>query len=229
MRDLVEGFRGLGRHVDHEIGPLPNGTIADAAFGIVREALTNVARHAPGAHTRVRCQYGDTRTDIVVTSSAPPTGATAHGANLGGGRGAAFLRSRARETGGTLTSGPTADGGWEVAAVLPGRTAAPVKRSVPRGYRLAQLTAAAGLILQPLLPVMIIRSEDVPSGSTVSAGAFFALLAAAQAVALLWLRRAPRAATGALIASAPLWPVAMAVGDYTGPVVLPPALSMLAT
>ncbi|MEU2977449.1 histidine kinase [Streptomyces hirsutus] len=229
LRDLVEGFRGLGRHVDHEIGPLPNGAVADAAFGIVREALTNVARHAPGAHTRVRCQYGDTRTDVVVTSSAPPAGATAHGANLGGGRGTAFLRSRAREAGGTLTSGPTADGGWEVAAVLPGRTAAPVERSVPLSYRLAQLTAAVGLVLQPLLPVMIIRSEDVSSGSAVAAGAFFTLLAAAQAVALLWLRRAPRAAMGALLALAPLWPVAMAVGDYTGPVVLPPALSMLAT
>ncbi|SDD75188.1 sensor histidine kinase [Streptomyces prasinopilosus] len=229
LRDLVEGFRGLGRHVDHEIGPLPAGAVADAAYGIVREALTNVVRHAPGAHTKVRCRYGDTRTDVVVTSSAPPAGATAYGANLGGGRGTAFLRSRAREAGGTLTSGPTADGGWEVAAVLPGRTAAPVERSVPRGYRPAQLTAAAGLLLQPFLPVLIVRSEEVPTGSAVSAGAFFALLAAAQAVALLWLRRAPRAATGALLALAPLWPPAMAAGDYTGPVLLPPALSMLAT
>ncbi|MFD3822275.1 histidine kinase [Streptomyces sp. NPDC058625] len=229
LLDLVEGFRRLGQQVDYEIGPLPDGSVADAAFGIVREALTNVARHAPGAHTRVRCRYGDTRTDVVVTSSAPPAGATAHGADLGGGRGTAFLRSRAREAGGTLTSGPTADGGWEVSAALPGRTAAPVERSVPRGYRLAQLTAAAGLVLQPLLPVLVIRAEDMPSGSQVSAGALFALLAAAQAVTLLWLRRAPRAATGVLLALAPLWPVAMAVGDYTGPVVLPPALSMLAT
>ncbi|MCX2922337.1 histidine kinase [Streptomyces sp. NEAU-W12] len=229
LRDLVEGFRRLGQQVDHETDPLPDGSVADAAFGIVREALTNVARHAPGAHTRVRCRYGDTRTDVVVTSSAPPAGATAHGAGLGGGRGTAFLRSRAREAGGTLTSGPTADGGWEVCAVLPGRTADPVKRSVPRGYRLAQVTAAAGLVLQPLLPVLVIKAEEAPNGSQVSAGALFALLAAAQAVALLWRRRAPRAATGLLLALAPLWPVAMAVGDYTGPVVLPPALSMLAT
>ncbi|MEU2281845.1 histidine kinase [Streptomyces sp. NPDC013178] len=229
LLDLIAGFRRLDQRVDCEIDPLPDGAVADAAYGIVREALTNVARHAPGAHTRVRCRYGDTRTDILVTSAAPPAGSAAHGAGLGSGRGQGFLRSRAREAGGTLTSGPTAEGGWEVRAVLPGRSAAPVVRSVPRSYRLAQVTAAAGLVLQPLLPALVIRAGTTSSGPQVSAGVLFALLAAAQALALLWLRRAPRAAQGVLFALAPLWPVAMTTGEYTGPVVLPPALSMLAT
>ncbi|MFF5182540.1 histidine kinase [Streptomyces sp. NPDC000345] len=229
LLDLVAGFRRLGPRVECEIDPLPDGVVADAAYGIVREALTNVARHAPGADTTVRLRYADTRTDVVVTSAAPPAGAPAHGAGLGGGRGQGFLRSRAREAGGTLTSGPTADGGWEVRATLPGRTAAPVERTVPRGYRPAQVVAAVGLVLQPLLPALVIRSQSTPAGSQVSAGVLFALLAAAQAVALLWLRRAPRAALGALFAPAALWPVAMAAGEYAGPVVLPPALSMLAT
>ncbi|MFF9058720.1 histidine kinase [Streptomyces sp. NPDC014882] len=229
LRDLVVGFRRLDQRVEYEIGPLPDGVVADAAYGIVREALTNVARHAPGAATTVRCRYGDTRTDVVVASAAPPAGAAGHGADLGSGRGQGFLRSRAREAGGTLTSGPTADGGWEVRAVLPGRTAAPMEASVPRGYRLAQVTAAVGLCLQPLLPVLVVRSESTSSGSQVSAGVLFALLAAAQAVALLWLRRAPRAALGVLLGLAVPWPVAMAVGGYTGPVVVPPALSMVAT
>ncbi|MCC5032513.1 histidine kinase [Streptomyces sp. WAC 00631] len=229
LLDLVAGFRRLDQRVDCEIDPLPDGTVADAAYGIVREALTNVARHAPGADTRVRVRYGDTRTDVQVTSAAPPPGAVAHGAGLGGGRGQAFLRSRAREAGGTLTTGPTAAGGWDVHAVLPGRTAAPVERSLPRSYRLAQLTAAAGLVVQPLLPLLVIRAEEMPSGGRVSAGVLFALLVAAQAVALLWLRRAPRAALGILFGLALLWPVAMATGGYTGPVVLPPALSLLAT
>ncbi|MEV6614863.1 histidine kinase [Streptomyces sp. NPDC051051] len=229
LRALVVGFRRLDQRVEYEIGPLPDGAVADAAYGIVREALTNVARHAPGAATTVRCRYGDTRTDVVVTSEAPPAGAAAHGAGLGSGRGQGFLRSRAREAGGTLTSGPTADGGWEVRAVLPGRTAAPVEASVPRTYRLAQVTAAVGLCLQPLLPVLVVRSQTTSSGSQVSAGVLFALLAAAQAVALLWLRRMPRAALGVLLGLALLWPVAMAVGEYTGPVVVPPVLSMAAT
>ncbi|MET4924618.1 histidine kinase [Streptomyces sp. PSRA5] len=229
LRDLVAGFRRLDQRVDCEIDPLPDGAVADAAYGIVREALTNVARHAAGARTTVVCRYGDTRTDVVVTSAVPPAGAAAHGAGLGSGRGQGFLRSRAREAGGTLTSGPTADGGWEVRAVLPGRTAAPVERDVTRGYRSAQVAAAVGICLQPLLPTLVIRSETASSGSQVSAGLLFALLAAAQAVALLWLRRAPRVALGVLFGLAPLWPVAMAAGEYAGPVLLPPALSMFAT
>ncbi|MEQ8145619.1 histidine kinase [Streptomyces sp. OP7] len=226
---LVAGFRRIGQPVDCEADPLPEGAVADAVYAIVREALTNGARYAPGAPTRVRCRYGDDRTDVVVTSGAPLPGTPAHGADLGGGRGQGILRSRAREAGGTLTSGPTADGGWEVRAVLPGRTAGPADRPGARGYRVAQVTAAAGLVLQPLLPVVVIRAEDTPAGSSVSAGVLFALLAAAQAVTLLWLRRAPRTAYGVLAVLALLWPVAAAAGDYGGPVLLPPALGAVAT
>ncbi|MGW4228001.1 histidine kinase [Streptomyces sp. NPDC004980] len=229
LRDLIAGFRRLDHQVDCDIDPLPDGAVAEAAYGIVREALTNVARYAPGAHTRVLCRYGDTRTDIAVTSTAPPAGAVTHGAGLGGGRGQVFLRSRAREAGGTVHSGPTAEGGWEVRAVLPGRTATTVEPLAPRSYRVAQLVAAAGLVLQPLLPALVIRAEDTSSGTRVSAGIFFALLAAGQAMALLWLRRAPRTAYGMLLGLALLWPVAMAVGNYSGPVLLPAALSLLPT
>ncbi|CAL9495301.1 hypothetical protein SUDANB60_03312 [Streptomyces sp. enrichment culture] len=226
---LVDGFRRIGQPVDCAIDPLPEGAVADAAFGIVREALTNVARYAPGAATTVRCRYGDDRTDVVVTSGAPLPGGPTHGAGLGGGRGQGILRSRAREAGGTLTTGPTEDGGWEVRAVLPGRTAGAVDRPVARGYRAAQVTAAAGLVLQPLLPVLAIRAEDASTGSDVSAGVLFALLAAGQAVTLLWLRRAPRVAYGLLCVLALLWPAAAVSGGYTGPVLLPPLLGAVAT
>jgi hypothetical protein len=77
--------------------------------------------------------------------------------------------------------------------------------------------------------VLVIRSSETPPGSQVSAGVLFALLAAAQAVALLWLARAPRAAYGVLLGLALLWPPAMEAGGYTGPVLVPPLLSMIAT
>ncbi|MFI2376194.1 sensor histidine kinase [Streptomyces sp. NPDC018964] len=230
MLALVAGFSRLGQHVECEIDALPDGAVGDAAYGIVREALTNVARHASGAHTTVRCRYGDTRTEVVVTSAAPPAGSPAHGAGLGSGRGQGFLRSRAREAGGTLTSGPTAEGGWEVSAVLPGRlVAASVRPPVPWRYRLAQVTAAVGLLVQPLLPLLVVRTESASNGPGASAGALFALLAAGQALALLWRHRAPRTAQGVVCGLALLWPVATAVGEYTGWVLLPPLLSMAAT
>ncbi|MFE9861019.1 histidine kinase [Streptomyces sp. NPDC005780] len=226
---LVAGFSRLGRRVECEIDSLPDGAVADAAYGIVREALTNVARHAPGAPTTVTCRYGDTRTEVVIASAAPPEGAAAHGAGLGSGRGQGFLRTRAREAGGTLTSGPTEEGGWEVYAVLPGRTAASVEQTVPWNYRLAQLAAAVLLVLQPLLPLLVVREDAISGGERVSAGVLFALLATVQAFALLWRRRAPVTSLAMVCGSALLWPVAMAVGEYTGPVLLPLALSMAAT
>nr|WP_254408748.1 histidine kinase [Streptomyces sp. AC495_CC817] len=229
LSDLVAGFRRLDQRIDCEIDPLPDGAVADAAYGIVREGLTNVARHAPGAHTRVRVRYGETRTDVVVTSAAPPAGTTAHAAGLGGGRGQGFLRSRAREAGGTLTSGPTGEGGWEIRAALPGRTAAPVEAAFPRGYRVAQLVAAAGLALQPLLPALVVRPDTATVTQQASAGTHFALLAAAQALTLLWLPRAPRTALTTLLVLPLLWPLAMTATHYTGPPLFPPALSLLTT
>jgi signal transduction histidine kinase len=104
-----------------------------------------------------------------------------------------------------------------------------VEEAVPPSYRAAQLVAAFGLFAQPLLGVVVIRDGSAPTNSHVSAGVLFALLASAQAVALLWRRRAPRSAQGALLGLALLWPVAMAVGDYTGPVLLPPMLGMIPT
>lgn len=229
LQDLVAGFRRLGQRVDCDIDPLPDGAVAEAAYGIVREALTNITRYAPGAHTTLLCRYGETRTEITITSTAPPVGAVTHGAGLGGGRGQGFLRSRAREAGGTVRSGPTAAGGWEVRAVLPGKTSTAVKATTPRDFRVAQVVAALGLVVQPLLPALVIRPEDLSSGTQVSAGIFFALLAAGQAMTLLWLRKTPRAAYTILLGLALLWPVAMTVGHYRGPVLLPCALSLLAT
>ncbi|MET9863554.1 histidine kinase [Streptomyces smyrnaeus] len=229
LRELVAGFRSLGQPVTCDIDALPEGGVGDAAYGIVREALTNAVRHASGAPTTVRCAYGEAHTEIVVRNAPPDAPAGPRGGGLGGGRGQNLLRGRAREAGGTLTSGPTPEGGWEVRAVLPGRTTAPTPVSVPRAYRLAQFAAAVGLCFQPLLPVLIVRDGTTPTGPGVSAGALFALLAAAQGLALLWLRRAPRTALGTLLVLAALWPAAMAASGYAGPVLLPLALSTLAT
>ncbi|MFX4292322.1 sensor histidine kinase [Streptomyces bohaiensis] len=224
---LVDGIRRLGQPVSCEVAGVPEGTAAEAAFGIVREALTNAVRHAPGAATRVECR-ADGDGHLVLVRNGPPRGTTGGAGGLGGGRGQAFLLSRAQEAGGTVRSAPTADGGWEVEARLPGPHGPRPEPAVPRRRRVVQVVVAVGLGLHPLLPLLIVRAHEVPGGDGVSPGLVFALAAAAQAVALLWSRSAPRAALAVVLALAVLWPWAAAVGEYGGPPAVPALLAAAA-
>ncbi|MCS0638490.1 histidine kinase [Streptomyces sp. LP05-1] len=233
LRALAAGIGGLGQPVTCDLEAVPDGAAGEAAYGIVREALTNAVRHAPGAPTSVRCRADGARVEITVDNGPAPgdrTGSARPAAGLGGGRGHRLLRERAREAGGTLTSGPTGDGGWRVHALLPGGGATAPPPPVPRARRAAQFTVAAGLCVQPFVPVFLPHAHPRTPGATVSAGALQSLLVVAQAVALLWLRRAPLAAPGVLCALAALWPVATAMGGTAaGPVVVPAVLSALGT
>ena len=84
-----------------------------AAYRIVVEALTNVARHSAGAAASVRVETGDGALRVEVTDS---------GGNADGtwrpGVGISSMRERASELGGTLEAGPGPTGG-RVAALLP--------------------------------------------------------------------------------------------------------------
>jgi signal transduction histidine kinase len=89
---------------------------------VVQEALTNVHKHARGAATDIAVGAGaDDGVVITVTNQRP----VAAGSLLpGSGAGLIGLRERVALLGGTLTAGPTEDGGWRVRAWLPG--AAPI-------------------------------------------------------------------------------------------------------
>ncbi|MEV0653382.1 histidine kinase [Streptomyces sp. NPDC050395] len=69
---------------------------------VVQEALTNAARHAPGAPVTVEVR----ETAVVVTNGAPQR----PGSGPGAGSGLAHLRARLEDLGGTLHAGPHADG-----------------------------------------------------------------------------------------------------------------------
>ncbi|WP_344594128.1 sensor histidine kinase [Actinomadura vinacea] len=109
-------------------GVLPETTemVTLAAHRVVQEALTNAAKHAPGAPVTVRLARtgGDPDTIVVsVTNQAPPAGPpllpTGAPGAANGGHGLAGLAERVRLAGGTLHTGPTPDGGFEVTARLP--------------------------------------------------------------------------------------------------------------
>jgi signal transduction histidine kinase len=102
---------------------LPGGlppTVQRAAYRTVQEALTNTRKHAPGATARIDLFQAGGSVHVRVTNTAPtqpplPLPGAHHGL-IG-------LRQRAELLGGTMSSGPTSDGGYEVRVVLPAEAA----------------------------------------------------------------------------------------------------------
>jgi signal transduction histidine kinase len=95
--------------------PLPP-QVERAAYRIVQESLTNVARHAPDASVVARLEYRQDELMIRVTD----TGSSTQGmlAELGGGNGIPGMRERATALGGVLDAGPHGSG-FQVTARLP--------------------------------------------------------------------------------------------------------------
>ncbi|MFJ2907652.1 sensor histidine kinase [Streptomyces sp. NPDC087212] len=117
---LVAEARGAGVTVDltwsgpdtADAGPRTR----QAMHRVVREALTNVLKHAAGAPTRVDVHSADGRVEVSVTNEAPRT--PVHPL-VGNHSGLAGLDERVRLLGGSFTAGPAPTGGFRVAARLP--------------------------------------------------------------------------------------------------------------
>jgi signal transduction histidine kinase len=101
-----------------DVDGLP-ATVRETVFATVREALTNVGRHAPGAAVVVAVTVADA-VDVRVTDDGPGPDAEPAGArgDVGGGQGLVGLRERAALVGGTLETGPC-DAGWRVSLHVP--------------------------------------------------------------------------------------------------------------
>ncbi|WP_166404873.1 sensor histidine kinase [Labedella endophytica] len=119
--------RGVTVH-DVLIGrPRPLGPLTEtAAYRMVQESLANAVRHAPGATIDVRIEYSSDAVRLTVTNGPPADAAAAGRATATtadpGEReryGLAGMEERAGLVGGTLTTGPTADGGWSNSLLVP--------------------------------------------------------------------------------------------------------------
>ena len=118
---LVERFRSAGADVSLAVTGDPGRLTASAGLAvhrILQEALTNAARHAPGAPVRAALTVSDAGTVLVVDSAGPP------GAGTGGGL--VSMRERAEMLGGRCAAGP-GGGGWRVHAELPASALIPAR------------------------------------------------------------------------------------------------------
>ena len=107
-----------GRLTVGDVPALPPRVVA-TAYWLTLEALTNVRKHAPGATViTVDARTGETAFDpaleLVITNDGVAAVRTGDD-----GFGLVGMGERVREVGGTLRTGPTGDGRWEVAARLP--------------------------------------------------------------------------------------------------------------
>jgi signal transduction histidine kinase len=122
LPQLVEEYRRAGLVIDATItGPWTrlDGPVVTAVHRIAREALANVARHAPQNSVELTLDVGDDSVQFRVIDRGRPGAAPDPSA---GHFGLVGMRERARALGGELDAGPTLDG-WRVDARLPAATA----------------------------------------------------------------------------------------------------------
>jgi signal transduction histidine kinase len=94
-----------------EAPALPS-TIDQAAYRIIQESLTNVARHAGASTVVVRISYEPDAVTVVVEDDG-------RGGPVADGTGILGMRERATAVGGSLTVGDRPEGGLRVSARLP--------------------------------------------------------------------------------------------------------------
>ncbi|CAL9545322.1 sensor histidine kinase [Streptomyces sp. enrichment culture] len=107
-------------------GPEPGGVTERLLYRAVREALTNAARHAPGAPVVVAVTGQAAGTTVTVTNG-PATGPASPSA---GGTGLPALRAAVTSVGGAFEAGPHGKG-FRVRAYVPAQPRGPPGTDVP--------------------------------------------------------------------------------------------------
>jgi signal transduction histidine kinase len=118
LTSLVRASTQAGQRVElhDDAGLLPPNT-ARVVYRIAQEGLTNAHKHAPDAPTTVSVHRGE---DGKVTVTVHNAAGTSAPMDLpGSGSGLVGLAERIRLVGGSLHSGPSGHGGWQLQAVVP--------------------------------------------------------------------------------------------------------------
>ena len=119
LPELIENVREAGLAVTSTVTGTPRelpALVGLTAYRIVQEGLTNALKHAgPGAKATVELAYGNDGLTVVVADDG--RGAAVDGD--GTGHGLVGMRQRVSVSGGTVTAGPRAGGGYAITAELP--------------------------------------------------------------------------------------------------------------
>jgi signal transduction histidine kinase len=119
LPELVEQFRrDFGLTVDYAVQGTPRPVAPDLGLALYRvtgEALTNVARHAVGASTRVELSFDAAAVRLAVTDDGGEQGTLT---DEGSGWGLAGVRERIKRLGGDIAAGPSGPG-WSVVVSAP--------------------------------------------------------------------------------------------------------------
>jgi signal transduction histidine kinase len=119
LDQLLERAGASGMHVDVDVSGdrwalAPE--LEHTAYRLLQEALTNAARHAPGADIRVQLDFGRTGVALEVDNELPSPAAPA---STGPGQGLRGMRERVEACGGRLATGTGPPGRFTVRAWLP--------------------------------------------------------------------------------------------------------------
>jgi signal transduction histidine kinase len=121
LAGLIRQLQAAGLDVDLVVEgePRPLAPAVDvSAYRIVQEALTNVLKHAGGAHALVTVAYCDSEIALTTRDSGAAEGGSTPERGEPG-HGLIGMRERAALFGGTLTAHTRSNGGFEVTAILP--------------------------------------------------------------------------------------------------------------
>jgi signal transduction histidine kinase len=118
VKDLVETVRASGTPVELQMSgtdrPL-SPALELSVYRVIQEALTNVVKHAPGAHVTVDLGVFDNVIHLDVTDDGGPAGPLQPGPGLG----IVGMRERITAFGGWLHAEPLAGQGFRVTAQVP--------------------------------------------------------------------------------------------------------------
>ncbi|MFI9824928.1 sensor histidine kinase [Streptomyces sp. NPDC052013] len=179
VEQLVARAAESGLPVRWEPGGRDTGTAQDEPAGrllhrVTREALTNAARHAPGAPVVVAVTGDDEQGATVTITNGPPTRTSSPPA--GGGSGLAGLRAAVTAAGGSFEAGPHEDG-YRVRAHIPSRPS--VRRDAASRAAAPAVPAGPAVTVVPTSALLTRARRRVAVGIGAAAGVGVALVGSA--------------------------------------------------